>query len=77
LVQVLFLVIGLIFPIGGLAGFITDKVAFPIIFTCIGCQQLFNGIISKNKYTKILSISFGILTIIFVVFNVIPQYYFK
>jgi len=58
-------------------GFVTDKVAFPVMFTCIGCQQLFNGLISKDKYLKILSISFGILMILFVAFNVIPRYYFK
>ena len=75
----LFLVIGLIFPVGFLLGLITAKVAFPIMFTCMGCQQLFNGLISKskNKYSKILSISFGILFIIFAVFFVIPTYYFK
>jgi threonine/homoserine/homoserine lactone efflux protein len=44
-----------------------------------GCQQLFNGLISKtkDKFSKILSISFGILFIIFAVFVVIPTYYFK
>lgn len=77
LVKALFLVIGIIFPVGFLMDFVTDKVAFPIMFTCIGCQQLFNGLISENKSLKILSISFGILMIIFVVFRVIPNYYFK
>lgn len=79
LIQALFLVIGITFSVGFLLGFITDKVAFPILFTCIGCQQLFNGLIlnSKNKSSKLLSILFGILFIIFAIFIVIPRYYFK
>ena len=75
--MIFFSVIGLVFPAGFLSGFIADKVAFPIMFTCIGGQQICNGLISKEKYSKILSISFGILAIIFVVFGVVPKYYFK
>lgn len=79
LISALFLIIGLLFPVGFLLDFISEKVAFPIMFTCIGCQQLFNGLILnlKNKPLKLVSISIGILVIIFAIFKVIPRYYFK
>jgi len=54
----IFLVIGLLFPVGFLFGFISEKVAFLVMFTCIGCQQLVNGLIfnRKNKPLKLVSI---------------------
>ena len=72
----MFIIIGLIFPVGFLLGLITAKVAFPIMFTWIGCQQLFYGLTlkPKNKFSKLLSISFGILFIIFGVF-IVPRFY--
>lgn len=77
LISVLLLVMGIIFPVGFLLGFITAKVAFPIMFTCIGCQQLLNGLTFswKNKYLKLLSISFGVFFIIFAIFIVLPFYF--
>jgi len=66
---------GLIFPVGFLLGLITAKVAFPVMYTCIGCHQLFNGLTinSKNKFTKLFSISFGILFIVFGMFIVLTS----
>jgi len=77
LIRKLFTLIGLIFSVGGLVGLITAKVAFPIMYTCIGCVQLINGLTlnTKNKSSKLLSISFGILFIIFGVI-IVPTFYF-
>lgn len=76
---VLFAVIVIIFSIASLVGLIADKIAFPVIYICIGCQQLFNGLNfnDKNKPLKLSSILFGVLFIIFAIFIVIPRYYFK
>jgi hypothetical protein len=48
------------------------------MFTYTGSSLLFKGLNSKskNKYSKKLSISFGILLIIITIFVVIPVYYF-
>lgn len=77
LVNTIFLVIWFVVSVGFAMDFITSKVAFPTIFTCIGGQQIFNGLISKNKQSKILSITFGILVMLFVIFKLMPKYYFK
>lgn len=74
----MFSVIEFIFCVSFLLGLIPHKIAIPIIFTYAGCNLLFKGLISKskNKYSKKLSISFGILLIIITVFVAIPVYYF-
>lgn len=67
--MILFSVIGLIFPTIFLFGVITDKFAFPIMFTCIGGQQICSGLMQKDKNTKIFFVLFGIFLIIYVVFR--------
>lgn len=72
-------IVAVIFPIGFLLNIISAKIAFPIIFTLLGCQQLFNGlfIVQKNSKTqRTYSIVFGILFIVFGIFIVMPTYYF-
>jgi len=75
----LFFVIAISSAVAYLLRLITAKVAFPILFSCIGCQQIFNGLIfyKKNKSLGIVSLSVGGLAIIFTIFIVIPTYYFK
>ncbi|MCT4687117.1 hypothetical protein [Vallitalea sp.] len=71
-------IIAVLFPIGFLLGVVSEKVAFPIIFTLLGCQQLFNGlfIVSRdNKKSRLFTIIFGSLFIIFGIFIVFPTYY--
>lgn len=71
-------IIAILFPIGFLLGVVSAKVAFPIIFTLSGCQQLFNGLflVSKeNKHLRLFSVVFGSLFIIFGIFIVFPTYY--
>lgn len=77
-IYVVISIIAILFPIGFLLDVISAKVAFPVMFTLIGCQQLFNGlfITSKdNKPSRLFSIIFGILFIIFGIFIVFPKYY--
>lgn len=75
LISLLILLIGIIFPVGLLLGLIADKIAFPIMFICLGCQQLFIGL--KDKPVKLFSILFGILFIMLTIFIIIPKYYFR
>ena len=77
-IKALFSVIVLMFCVSNLLGLIPGRIANPIIFTFAGCWLLFKGLNSKskNKYSKKLSISFGILLIIITVFVAIPVYYF-
>ncbi|SHI06299.1 hypothetical protein SAMN02745207_04145 [Clostridium grantii DSM 8605] len=73
----MFSVILFIFCVSYLFGLIPGKIGTPIIFTYTGCGLLFKGLNSKpkNKFSKKLSISFGILFIIITIFVVIPVYY--
>jgi len=79
--KIIYIVISIIaisFPIGFLLGVISAKVAFPIIFTLLGCQQLFHGLFlapKDNKTLRLFSIILGILFILFVIFIVFPTYY--
>lgn len=77
-ISVVIFVIGIIFPIGFLLGFIAEKVAFPIMFIWLGCLQIFNGFVFGriNKHIKLVSILFGLLFILFAIIIVIPKYYF-
>ncbi len=80
--KVAFLVLScitILIPIGYLLGIISAKVAYPMVFILLGCQQLFRGLFiepAQNKKTKMFSIVVGIGIIIFGVFIVIPTYYF-
>jgi|LGOV01.1.fsa_nt_gb threonine/homoserine/homoserine lactone efflux protein len=80
--KVIYIVISAIaisFPIAFLLGIISAKITFPIIFTLMGCLQLFHGLFIESKdkkHLRILSIIFGILFILFGIFIVFPNYYF-
>lgn len=71
-------VLGLLVPVLFLAKIIEAKIAFPIIFILLGCQQLYNGLFVVPKENKILrktSLVLGVLFTIFGIFIVIPWYY--
>lgn len=68
----------LLFPIGYLLGRIEAKVAFPLIFGLLGCQQLFYGFFivpRENKRMRLFSIIFGSFFLLFSALVVFPMYY--
>lgn len=75
-------VIEFIFCVSYLFGLIPTKIGILIIFPYAGCKLLFKGFNSKskNKHSKKLSISFGVLSIILFIISigliVIPVGYF-
>ena len=75
-------VIEFIFCVSYLLGLIPTKIGILIIFPYAGCKLLFKGFNSKskNKYSKKLSISFGILFIALFIISIgliaIPVDYF-
>ncbi|XMB86534.1 hypothetical protein RJG79_01765 [Mycoplasmatota bacterium WC44] len=70
-------IIGILFSFGYLLTIFSDRLAFPIIFSCLGLQQLLYGLFSKKSNTaKIIAVIFGLLFIFFAVFVVIPTYYY-
>jgi len=70
-------IIALLFPVGYLMGVITANIAFPAMFTLIGCLQLFHGffIVSKeSRLLRLFSILTGLFFIFYGLFVVLPTY---
>lgn len=79
IIHIVISIFAILFPAGYLLGIISEKVAFPIMFTLLGCQKLFHGlfIMSKeNKYLRAFSIIIGSLFISLGLFIFLPAYYF-
>lgn len=76
--SMIFMIIGVLFPILFLLRIIEDDLAFPVIFTCLGVNQIFIGIfiITENKRMRIANILLGSLFLLFALGVVIPHYYF-
>lgn len=69
--------IALLFPVGYLMGAISAQVAFPTMFTLIGCLQMFNGFFiepKENRYLRVFSIVTGMFFILYGLFVVLPTY---
>ena len=77
IIDILFSVIALTLLVFHFSGLITYKVTAPIMFTSLGCQQLYNGLFyyTEDKFNKRLYISVGILSILFSFYLLISTYY--
>jgi hypothetical protein len=73
----IFSAMGITVPALFLVKIIEARVAFPVIFLLMGCQQLYNGFImpKNNKSLRILTFVVGIFFTMFSLFVVIPWYY--
>ena len=79
IIHIVISILAILLPAGYLLRIISAEVAFPIMFTLLGCQQLFHGLFiasKENKYLRAFSIILGSLFIFFGLFIVLPSYYF-
>lgn len=70
-------ILTLIFPIGYLFGKISRKIAFPLMFTLMGCQQLYRGFFitpKDKKAERIFGFTFGVGLVIFGVYIAMTFY---